>query len=102
MVGAGDGVRDGGKPRMLPFPYVPLNQKLLVSKALTNVQLEIVKAFQYELDERNLDRFRQHLASFFLDQLDVALDAHLDKQADGDDIVRNWETAHLRTPYPDR
>lgn len=40
-----------------------------VKRPLTNVQLELLKVFSYDLEEAELIEFRRHIAQFFAERL---------------------------------
>jgi hypothetical protein len=68
-------------------------------KKLTNLQLELLRVFSYDLPEGQLLEIRQLLAKYFAQKIDEEMDALWEEKGWNEDTMRAWANEHLRTPY---
>ena len=67
---------------------------------LSNLQLEILKTFEYPLPDSQLLEIKKILAKYFLEKMDSELDELFEKNnLDVNEKVNEWLGEHLRTPY---
>jgi len=66
------------------------------TEKLSNLQLELIKLFNYELDESQLREIRALLTNYFASQTTQAMDQFMDEQQLGDDAIEMWTKEHLR------
>ena len=68
-------------------------------KKLTNLQLELLRVFSYDLPEQQLLEIRQLLAQYFAQKIDEEMDLLWDERGWTEDTMRAWANEHSRTPY---
>lgn len=66
---------------------------------LTNLQLELLKLFQYQLEERQLLDIKELISQYMAAELDRNMDALFEAKGWGKEKIEEWGAAHLRTPY---
>ena len=71
---------------------------------LSNVQMEILQAFRFEMDDDQLRDFRQHLVDYFANRVDEDIDRLFEEKGwSVKDKVDEWGATHMRTAYkPER
>ena len=70
-----------------------------VSNKLTNLQLELIKLFSYDLSERELLDVKDLLARYFANRATEEMDTLWDSQNLTDETMDEWLNEHHRTPY---
>ena len=70
---------------------------MTAQKKLTNLQLELLKVFSYELPEEQLLEIRQLLAKFFAEKVDEEMDQLWTERGWTEDTMREWANEHLRS-----
>lgn len=70
--------------------------------ALTNLQLEILKMFKYELAEDQLMEIRALLANYFADKATAEMDRLWEERGWSEETMEEWSQEHLRTEYKDQ
>jgi len=68
-------------------------------KKLTNLQIELLRLFRYELPEEQLLEIRQLLVRYFAEKIDYDMDRLWEERNWTEDTMRVWAREHLRTPY---
>ena len=68
-------------------------------KKLTNLQLELLRVFSYDLPEEQLLEIRQLLARYFAQKIDDEMDVLWEERGWTEETMRTWANEHLRTPY---
>jgi hypothetical protein len=63
---------------------------------LTNVQLELLKLFQYDLPEKQLVEIKNMLAKYFADTATAEMDKLWDEKGWSDKTMNDWTNEHLR------
>lgn len=69
------------------------------TKALTNLPLELLETFSYDLKESQLMEIKQMLINYFADQITAGMDELFEANDWGDEKIDEWAEEHMRTPY---
>jgi hypothetical protein len=72
---------------------------LTTNNKLTNLQLELLKVFQYNLDESQLNEVKELLSEYFLKNIDKEMDKVWKEKNWSDEEMDNILSDHPRTPY---
>ena len=70
---------------------------MTAQKKLTNLQLELLKVFSYELPEEQLLEIRQLLAKYFAQKVDEEMDELWKEKGWTEETMREWANEHLRS-----
>ncbi len=63
---------------------------------LTNLQIELLKLFSFEVDEKQLVEIRQLLSDYFAQQATTEMDRLWNENNWSDDTMKKWANTHLR------
>lgn len=63
---------------------------------LTNVQIELLKVFQYNLPEDQLAEIKNILAKYFAKTATAEMDKLWDENNRNNDVMKEWANEHLR------
>ena len=63
---------------------------------LTNVQIELLKLFQYNLPEKQLAEIKNMLAKYFAESATIEMDKLWDKKNWNNQTMNDWANEHLR------
>ena len=63
---------------------------------LTNVQIELLKLFQYNLPETQLAEIKNMLAKYFAKTASAEMDKLWDENNWNNDVMKEWVSEHLR------
>jgi hypothetical protein len=63
---------------------------------LTNVQIELLKLFQYNLPEKQLAEIKNILAKYFAKSATSEMDKLWNEQGWDNETMKNWAIEHLR------
>ena len=63
---------------------------------LTNVQIELLKLFQYNLPEKQLTEIKNILARYFAESATAEMDKLWDEKGWDNNTMNNWANEHLR------
>jgi hypothetical protein len=63
---------------------------------LTNVQIELLKLFQYNLPEKQLAEIKNILAKYFAKSATSEMDKLWNEQGWDNNTMKNWAKEHLR------
>lgn len=66
------------------------------AEKLTNVQIELLKLFQYNLPEKQLAEIRNILAKYFAKSATEEMDKLWDENNWSNDTMNKWANEHLR------
>lgn len=69
------------------------------ARKLTNLQLELLETFSYELPEEQLLEIRQMLMDYFADKITTGMDQLFEENNWGEEKIQEWAAEHMRTPY---
>ncbi len=70
---------------------------MTAQKKLTNLQLEMLKVFSYELPEEQLLEIRQLLAKYFAQKVDEEMDQLWEEKGWTEATMQEWANEHLRS-----
>ena len=63
---------------------------------LTNVQIELLKLFQYDLPEKQLVEIKNLLARYFANSATAEMDKLWEENNWSNDMMKEWADEHLR------
>jgi len=66
---------------------------------LSNLQIELLKTFSYDLDEKQLLEIKDLLTNYFADKATQEMEKLWDKQNWDDSKISEWASEHMRTEY---
>lgn len=69
------------------------------AQKLTNLQLELIKLFKYELPDNQIQEIKVLLSKYFADKATAEMDMLWDEKGWSDETMDNWKNEHLRTKY---
>ncbi len=69
------------------------------TQKLSNLQLELLKVFSYQLDKQQLSDIKTLLANYFAEQATKEVDKLWEENNWDDETMTKWTNEHLRTPY---
>lgn len=72
-----------------------------VTKQLSNLQLELLRVFNFELSEEQLKEIRALLADYFAEKVTSEMDALFEANEWGEEKIEEWSKEHMRTKYED-
>ena len=68
------------------------------TQKLTNLQLELLKVFSYQLNQQQLTDIKNLLANYFAEQATQEIDKLWEENSWDSNTMTNWANEHLRTP----
>jgi len=69
------------------------------AKRLTNLQLELLEVFKYELSEEQIKEIRSLLANYFAEKVTNDIDKLFEEKGWGEEKIEEWSKEHMRTKY---
>ncbi len=66
---------------------------------LTNLQLELVKLFNYNLNHAQMEDVKNLLAQYFANEATKEMDNLWDERGLTDETMDQWSQEHMRTAY---
>ncbi len=66
---------------------------------LTNLQLELIKLFKYELPDNQLQEIKTLLAKYFADKASDEMDQLWENNNWSDKTMDSWKNEHLRSSH---
>ncbi len=66
---------------------------------LSNLQIELLKLFNYNLQEKQLIEIKKLLSSYFAQNITKDIDELWDEEKWDDKTIETWKGEHLRTEY---
>lgn len=66
---------------------------------ITNLQLELMKVFSYNLEEKQLLEIKEILAHYFAERATIEMDKVWEEKHWSSATMEQWSKEHLRTPY---
>ena len=66
---------------------------------LTNLQLELLKMFKYELPESQIEEIKTLLSKYFAEKATDEMDKLWEQNNWNDETMEDWKNEHLRTKY---
>lgn len=73
----------------------------MTAQKLTNLQLELLKVFSFELSDEQMLEIRSLLANYFAEKATEEADRLWDEQGWTEETMEKWANEHFRTPYED-
>ncbi len=71
------------------------------ARKLSNIQLELLKVFSFDLSEEQLKEIKDLLSKYFADKITNQMDKLFDDNNWGEEQVEKWSNEHMRTKYKD-
>jgi len=68
-------------------------------KRLTNLQIELLELFKYELSEEQIKEIRSLLANYFAERVTNDIDQLFEENKWGQEKIEEWSKEHMRTKY---
>ncbi len=69
------------------------------SHNLTNLQLELLKLFKYELPDNQIQEIKILLSKYFADKASDEMDKLWEENNWSNKTMEDWKNEHLRTKY---
>jgi len=69
------------------------------TQKLSNLQLELLKVFSYQLDNKQLVDIKELLTKYFAKQATQEIDKLWEENNWDNETMTEWTNEHLRTPY---
>jgi hypothetical protein len=69
------------------------------TQKLTNLQLELLKIFSYQLKPQQLTDIKNLLANYFAEQAMQEMDKLWEENNWDNNTMTKWANEHIRTPY---
>jgi hypothetical protein len=69
------------------------------SAPLTNLQVELLNLFEYELSEKQLLEVRNILSTYFAEKATQEMDRLFEENNWDNQKIEDWTNEHLRTKY---
>lgn len=66
---------------------------------LSNIQLELLKVFSFDLSEEQLKEIKDLLSNYFADKITSQMDQLFDENNWGEEQIEKWSNEHMRTKY---
>jgi hypothetical protein len=69
------------------------------AKKLSNLQLELLKVFSFEVSDEQIREIKSLLAAYFANKVSMEMDALFEKNDWGEEKIEEWSKEHMRTKY---
>ena len=69
------------------------------AKKLSNLQLELLKVFSFELSEEQIKEIKSLLSAYFADKVTSEMDDLFQANNWGEEKIEEWSKEHMRTKY---
>lgn len=69
------------------------------AKKLSNLQLEILRVFSFDLEEKQIIEIRDLLAKYFAEKATEEMDRLWDERGWSEQTIEEWSKEHMRTKY---
>lgn len=70
-----------------------------MTKPLTNLQIELLRSFNYEVDDSQLLEIKKMLKDYFSKKVTDGMDKLFEEKGWDDSKLDEWSGEHMRTPY---
>ena len=74
---------------------------MIATQKLSNLQLELIKVFSYQLDDKQLFEIKDILTKYFAEQATREMDKLWEDNKWNNQTMDNWANEHLRIPAKD-
>jgi hypothetical protein len=71
---------------------------MIATQKLSNLQLELIKVFSYQLNDAQLFEIKDILAKYFAEKATQEMDNLWNENSWNNKTMDNWANEHLRTP----
>ena len=72
------------------------------ARKLSNIQLELLKVFSFDLSEEQLVEIKDLLSTYFADKVTSQMDKLFEDNNWGEEKIEEWSKEHMRTKYKER
>ncbi|MBK7475351.1 MAG: hypothetical protein KBG02_00315 [Haliscomenobacter sp.] len=69
------------------------------AKKLTNLQLELLKVFRFDIPDDQLLEIRSFLRNYFANKVTSEMDQLFESNQWGEEKIEEWSKEHMRTKY---
>ena len=69
---------------------------------LSNLQLELLKVFSFDISDEQVNEIRSLLANYFAEKVTSDMDALFEANNWGEEKIEEWAKEHMRTKYEDK
>jgi hypothetical protein len=69
--------------------------KMGATKQLSNLQLELLKVFSFDLDEGQLIEIRDLLAKYFAEKATEEMDRLWEENQWNEEVIKEWSNEHM-------
>ena len=69
------------------------------AKKLTNLQIELLEVFKYNLSDEQLIEIKDLLTEYFAEKVTHGIDELFEKNNWGEEKITEWSNEHMRTIY---
>ena len=74
---------------------------MVFTEKLTNLQIELVKLFAYQVEDSQLLDIKDLLARYFAAEATKEMDKLWQQNDWSNETMNEWANTHMRTPYKD-
>ena len=74
---------------------------MVFTKKLTNLQIELIKLFEYQVEDSQLLEIKDMLARYFAAEATKEMDKLWQQNDWTNETMKEWSQTHTRTPYND-
>jgi hypothetical protein len=74
---------------------------MVFTKKLTNLQIELIKLFEYQVEDRQLLEIKDMLALYFAKEATKEMDKLWQQNGWSNETMKEWSKTHMRTLYKD-
>ncbi len=74
---------------------------MVFAQKLTNLQIELIRLFSYQISDNQIIEIRELLAKYFAEAATREMDKLWEENQWNNDTMEIWSNEHLRTPYKD-
>ena len=78
---------------------IKIKAMITTGNKMTNMQLELLKMFKYNLDESQLMELKELLSKFLVDKIDASMDNLWNDKGWSNETIESFANQHMRTPY---
>lgn len=74
---------------------------MVFAQKLTNLQIELIRLFDYQVSDNQIIEIKDLLAKYFADVATSEMDKLWEENQWTNETMESWTNEHLRTPYKD-
>ncbi len=74
---------------------------MVFTKKLTNLQIELIKLFEYQVEDSQLLEIKDMLARYFAAEATKEMDKLWQQNDWTNETMKEWSQTHTKTPYND-